>query len=62
MEPGHTRGRIVDYIASGRIVSFIMLLVSAGRRTLYDHICGRVVRHDPNNVLDPVNAMRALPR
>jgi uncharacterized RDD family membrane protein YckC len=62
MALGQIIGRIVDYIAFGGIVSFIMLLVSADRRTLYDHICGCVVLHDPNNVLDPVNAMRALPR
>ena len=53
MALGQIVGRIVDWIALGGIVSFFMMLASGDRRTLYDHICGCVVLHDPGNVLDP---------
>jgi uncharacterized RDD family membrane protein YckC len=53
-------GRIVDWIALGGIVSFFMMLAARDRRTLYDHICGCVVLHDPNNVLDPAQYPPAM--
>jgi uncharacterized RDD family membrane protein YckC len=48
---------ILDYIAFGGLVSFVMFLVNKDRRTLYDHLSGVVVLHDPNKVLSPVQAM-----
>jgi uncharacterized RDD family membrane protein YckC len=46
-------GRIVENIAFGGLVSFIMMLASRDRRTLYDHIGGVIVLHDPDKVLQP---------
>jgi len=60
MALGQIVGRIVDWIALGGIVSFFMMLASSDRRTLYDHICGCVVLHDPNNVLDPARYPPAM--
>lgn len=48
---------IVDYIAFGGLVSFIMLAVNKDRRTLYDHLSGVVVLRDPNKVLSPAQRM-----
>jgi uncharacterized RDD family membrane protein YckC len=45
---------VIDGIAFGGLVSFVMFLVNKDRRTLYDHISGVVVLHDPNKVLSPV--------
>jgi uncharacterized RDD family membrane protein YckC len=42
---------ILDYIAFGGLVSFVMFLVNKDRRTLYDLISGVVVIRDPNKVL-----------
>jgi uncharacterized RDD family membrane protein YckC len=42
---------VIDEIAFGGLVSFVMFLVNRDRRTLYDHISGVVVLHDPNKVL-----------
>jgi len=47
---------VIDGIAFGGLVSFVMFLVNKDRRTLYDHISGVVVLHDPNKVLSPVHA------
>lgn len=44
---------ILDYIAFGGLVSFVMFLVNKDRRTLYDHLSGIVVLHDPDKVLTP---------
>jgi uncharacterized RDD family membrane protein YckC len=46
-------GRIVDGIVLSGIISFIMMLASRDRRTLYDHIGGVIVLHDPDKVLQP---------
>lgn len=59
MALGQIVGRLVDYIALWGIVSFFMMLASREHRTLYDHICGCVVLHDPNGVLDPALALQA---
>ena len=42
---------VIDSIAFGGLVSFIMMLVNKDRRTLYDHLSGVVVLRDPNKVL-----------
>jgi|SwirhisoilCB1_FD_contig_51_3463625_length_805_multi_3_in_0_out_0_2 uncharacterized RDD family membrane protein YckC len=44
---------VIDYIAFGGLVSFVMMLVNKDRRTLYDHISGIVILQDPNKVLAP---------
>jgi uncharacterized RDD family membrane protein YckC len=44
---------VIDYIALGGLVSFVMMLVNKDRRTLYDHISGIVLLQDPNKVLAP---------
>jgi uncharacterized RDD family membrane protein YckC len=44
---------VIDSIAFGGLVSFIMMLVNKDRRTLYDHLSGVVVLRDPNKVLAP---------
>lgn len=44
---------VIDYIAFGGLVSFVMMLVNKDRRTLYDHISGIVLLQDPNKVLAP---------
>jgi uncharacterized RDD family membrane protein YckC len=42
---------ILDGIALGGLISFVMFLVNKDRRTLYDHVGGVVVLHDPNKAL-----------
>jgi uncharacterized RDD family membrane protein YckC len=42
---------LLDGIAFGGLVSFVMFLVNKDRRTLYDLVSGVVVIHDPNDVL-----------
>jgi uncharacterized RDD family membrane protein YckC len=42
---------VIDSIAFGGLVSFIMMLVNKDRRTLYDYLSGVVVLRDPNKVL-----------
>ncbi len=42
---------VLDGIALGGLISFVMFLVGRDRRTLYDHISSVVVLHDPNEVL-----------
>jgi uncharacterized RDD family membrane protein YckC len=44
---------VIDSIALGGLVSFVMMLVNKDRRTLYDHLSGVVVLRDPNKVLAP---------
>jgi uncharacterized RDD family membrane protein YckC len=44
---------LLDGIAFGGLVSFVMMLANKDRRTLYDHISSVVVLHDPNKVLAP---------
>lgn len=38
---------VLDSVAFGGLVSFVMFLVNRDRRTLYDHIAGVVVLHEP---------------
>ena len=44
---------LLDEIAFGGLVSFVMMLANKDRRTLYDHISSVVVLRDPNKVLAP---------
>ncbi len=44
---------VIDGIAFGGLVSFVMMLANKDRRTLYDHISGVVILRDPNKVLAP---------
>jgi uncharacterized RDD family membrane protein YckC len=44
---------VIDSIAFGGLVSFVMMLANKDRRTLYDHISGVVLLQDPNKVLAP---------
>jgi uncharacterized RDD family membrane protein YckC len=44
---------VIDAIALGGLVSFVMMLVTRERRTLYDLLSGVVVLRDPNKVLAP---------
>jgi uncharacterized RDD family membrane protein YckC len=44
-------GGLVDGIAIGGLVSFILFLTNNRRQTLHDMVGGTVVLHDPNKVL-----------
>jgi uncharacterized RDD family membrane protein YckC len=44
---------VIDSIAFGGLVSFVMMLANKDRRTLYDHISSVVLLQDPNKVLAP---------
>jgi uncharacterized RDD family membrane protein YckC len=44
---------VVELSLIAGLASFIMMLATKDRRTLYDHISGVVVLHDPNKVLAP---------
>ncbi len=44
---------VLDYIAFGGLISFIMMLANKDRRTIYDHLAGVVVLRDPDKVLAP---------
>jgi uncharacterized RDD family membrane protein YckC len=44
---------IIDEIAFGGLVSFVMMLANKDKRTLYDRISGIVLLRDPNKVLAP---------
>jgi uncharacterized RDD family membrane protein YckC len=50
---------ILDGIALGGLISFVMFLVGRDRRTLYDHISTVVVLHDPNKVLEQSGTVQA---
>jgi uncharacterized RDD family membrane protein YckC len=44
-------GRLVDSIALGGLISFLLMVTGRERRTIHDYVAGTVVLHDPNKLL-----------